>query len=163
MISPFRLLWVNGVRVLMCNLPSALSAKPIIVIIYPLTERVVREPQMFSQPVSSIFPFSPKPSVTWWTSGLPFPWCCLPTSSSVCLVVFPLPRSDELRTQKLKSHLVRTQSLNVLPLKPGVGQYIAIHSTLTERHFFLAYFYPSSPFTCIFCKTAPDFSGVGSG
>ena len=30
------------------------------------------------------------------------------------------PRSGELRTQKLKSHLVRTQSLNVLPLKPGV-------------------------------------------
>ncbi|WP_419597048.1 hypothetical protein, partial [Thiolapillus sp.] len=35
------------------------------------------------------------------------------------------PRSGELRTLKLKSHLVRTQSLNVLPLKPGVGQYIA--------------------------------------
>ena len=32
--------------------------------------------------------------------------------------------SGELRTQKLKSHLVRTQSLNVLPLKPGVGQFI---------------------------------------
>ena len=47
------------------------------------------------------------------------------------------PRSGELRTQKLKSHLVRTQSLNVLPLKPGVGQYIAIHATLTARDFFL--------------------------
>ena len=33
------------------------------------------------------------------------------------------PRSGELRTQKLKSHLVRTQSLNVLPLKPGVSVY----------------------------------------
>ena len=30
---------------------------------------------------------------------------------------------------EIKSHLVRTQSLNVLPLKPGVGQYIAIHAT----------------------------------
>ena len=40
-------------------------------------------------------------------------------------------RSGELRTQKLKSHLVRIQSLNVLPFKPGVGQYIAIHATLT--------------------------------
>ena len=30
-------------------------------------------------------------------------------------------RGGELRVQKLKSHLVRTQSLNVLPLKPGVG------------------------------------------
>ena len=49
--------------------------------------------------------------------------------------------SGELRTQKLKSHLVRTQSLNVLPLKPAVGQYIAMHSTLTARDFFLTYFY----------------------
>ena len=55
------------------------------------------------------------------------------------------PRSGELRMQKLKSHLVRTQSLNVLPLKPGVGQYIATHGTLTARDFFLAYFYPSGP------------------
>ena len=49
-----------------------------------------------------------------------------------------MPRSEELRTQKLKSHLVRIQSLNVLPLKPGVGQYIAIHAALTARDFFLA-------------------------
>ena len=32
------------------------------------------------------------------------------------------PRSGEPWTQKLKSLLVRTQSLNILPLKPGVGQ-----------------------------------------
>ena len=66
--------------------------------------------------------------------------------------LFFLSRSGELRTQKLKSPLVRTQSLNVLYLKPGVGQYIAIHATLTARDFFLAYFYPSGPFTCIFSK-----------
>ena len=48
------------------------------------------------------------------------------------------PRSGELRTQKLNSYLVRTQSLNVLPLKPGVGQYITIHATLTARDFFLS-------------------------
>ena len=60
------------------------------------------------------------------------------------------PRRWELRTQKLKSHLVRTQSWNVLPLRPGVSQYVAIHTTLTARNFFLAYFYPSGPFTCIF-------------
>ena len=66
-------------------------------------------------------------------------------------------RNGELRTQKLKSHLVRIQSLNVLPLKPGVGQYIAIHATLTARDFFLTYFYPSGPFTCIFSKTPPEF------
>ena len=61
-----------------------------------------------------------------------------------------VPRSGELRTQKLKSHLVRTQSLNVLPLKPGVGQYIDIHATLTARDFLLAYFYTSGPFTRFF-------------
>ena len=61
----------------------------------------------------------------------------------------PPPHSGELRTRKLKSHLVRTQSLNVLSLKPGVGQYIAIHATLTARDLFLAYFYPTGPFTCI--------------
>ena len=73
------------------------------------------------------------------------------------------PRSRELWTQKLKSHLVRAQSLNVLPLKPGVGQYIAIHATLTAREFFLAYFNPSGPFTCIFSKTSPDSCCVGCG
>ena len=67
-------------------------------------------------------------------------------------------RSGELRTQKFKSHLVRTQSLNVLPIKPGVNQYIAIHATLTARDFFLAYFNTSGPFTCMFSKTSPDFS-----
>ena len=70
---------------------------------------------------------------------------------------FVWPHSGELQTQKLKSHLVRTQSLNILPLKPGVGQYIAIHATLTARDFFLAYFYTSGSFTCIFSKTSPDF------
>ena len=69
----------------------------------------------------------------------------------------PVPPNGELRTQKLKSHLVRTQSFKVLPLKPGVGQYIAIHATLTARDFFLAYCYPSGPFTCIFSKLSPDF------
>ena len=68
------------------------------------------------------------------------------------------PRSGELRTQKLKSHLVRTQSLNVLPLKPEVGQYIAIYAMLFPRDFFFAYFYTSGPFICIFSKTSPDFS-----
>ena len=67
-------------------------------------------------------------------------------------------RSGELRTQKLQSHLVRTQSLNVLPLEPAVGQYTDIHATLTVRDFFLAYLNPSRPFTCIFSKTSPDFS-----
>ena len=76
------------------------------------------------------------------------------------VVVNPLHSSDEsrsgeLRAQKLQSQLVRTQSLNVPPLKPGVGQYLAVHATLTARDFFLAYFYPSGPFICIFPKPLP--------
>ena len=74
-----------------------------------------------------------------------------------CVFVLSCFRNGELRTQKLKSHLVKTQNLNVLPFKPGAGQYIAIHATLTARDFFLAYFYPSSPFTCILSKTSPGF------
>ena len=63
-------------------------------------------------------------------------------SGKVCIpelawVMVTKTRSGELRTQKLKSYLVRTQSLNVLHFKPGVGQYIAIHATLTAREFFL--------------------------
>ena len=36
------------------------------------------------------FSCSPLPSGTCRTPGLSIPWCCLPTSSSVCLVFFPL-------------------------------------------------------------------------
>ena len=80
------------------------------------------------------------------------------------MTVFPIvPRSGELGAQKLKPHLMRTQSLKVLPLKPGVGENIAIHATLTFRDFFLAYFYPSGPFTCIFSKPCPEFFCVFHG
>ena len=60
----------------------------IIIIIYPLTARVVWAPQMISQPVFSTFSCSPLPSGTCRTPGLSIPWCP-PTSSSVCLVFFP--------------------------------------------------------------------------
>ena len=59
-------------------------------LIYPLTTRVVRAPQMTSQPVSSILPCSPLLSGIWRTPGLSIPWCCLPTTSSIFLVFFPL-------------------------------------------------------------------------
>ena len=55
---------------------------------------------------------------------------------------------------------MRTRSLKVLPLKPGVGQYIATHATLTARNFFLANFYLSGPFTCIFPKPLPSVCRV---
>ena len=71
--------------------PPSLSARgDIFIIINPLTARVVGAPQMILQPVFSIFPCSPLPSGTCWTPGLSIPWCCLPTSSFVCLVFFPL-------------------------------------------------------------------------
>ena len=66
-----------------------------------------------------------------------------------------VPRRVELLMQKLKSILLRTQSLKMFPLKPGVGQYTTTHATLTARDFFLAYFYRSGPFICIFSKTFP--------
>ena len=62
----------------------------IINIINPLTARVVWAPQVILQPVFSIFPCSPLPSGTCRTPGLSIPRYCLPTSSSVCLVFFPL-------------------------------------------------------------------------
>ena len=65
--------------------------------------------------------------------------------------------SGELGTQKLKSHLMRIQSLKAFPLKPGVGQYIAMHATLSARDCFLTYFYPSGPFSCIFFQNLSQF------
>ena len=78
--------------------------------------------------------------------------CSLVLLSGHPHLLYPLPRSGELRTQKLKSHLLRTQSFKVFPSEPGVGQYIAIHATRTARDFSLVYFHPSGPFTCIFSK-----------
>ena len=75
-------------------------------------------------------------------------------------MAFSAYRSGEPQTQKLKSHLLRTQSLKVLALKPGVHQYIAVYAMLTARNFFLANFYPSCPFICIFSKTSPEFFPV---
>ena len=66
------------------------KADIIITIINPLTARVIGAPQMIWQPVFSIFPCSPLPSGTFRTPWLSIPWCCLPNSSSVCLVFFPL-------------------------------------------------------------------------
>ena len=57
---------------------------------HPFTARVVGAPQIILQPVFSIFPCSPLLFGTCRTPGLSIPWCCLPNSSSVCLVIFPL-------------------------------------------------------------------------
>ena len=79
-----------------------------------------------------------------------------PLALALVLFVFLLfSRSGELRMQKLKSHLLSTESLKVIPLKPGVGQYIAIHAMLTARDFFLAYFYSSGPFIRMWLSLVP--------
>ena len=54
-----------------------------------LSARVVEAPQVILQPVFSIFPCSPLPFGTCRIPGLSISWCCLPTSSSVCLAFFP--------------------------------------------------------------------------
>ena len=73
-------------------------------------------------------------------------------------VIISYPCGGELRMQKLKSHLVRTQSLNVLlqsleqvSIQPYILRFLPGISSL---------FYPSCPFTCIFSKTSPNFSCV---
>ena len=49
-----------------------------------------------------------------------------------------MPYVGVLWMQKLKTHLLmRTQSSKVLPVKPGIGQNIAIHASPTARDFFL--------------------------
>ena len=55
----------------------------------------------------------------------------------------------------LRSHLLRTQSSKVLPLKPRLGQYIAMHAMPTAKNFFPADFYLPSPFTFIFSSISP--------
>ena len=72
------------------NLPHLIAADMspfIIIIINPLTARVVGAPQMILQPVFSVFLCSPLPSGACRTQGLSIPWCCLPISSSVCLTL----------------------------------------------------------------------------
>ena len=50
----------------------------IIIIIDPLTARVVGAPQIILNSFFSIFPCSPLPSGTCRTPGLSIPWCCFP-------------------------------------------------------------------------------------
>ena len=76
---------------LLCTGNSLLSIIIIVIIIRnPLTSMVVGARQMILQPVFCIFPRFPLPSRTCRTPSLSIPWCCLSTSSSVCLVFCPL-------------------------------------------------------------------------
>ena len=73
------------------------------------------------------------------------------------IVFAPNPRNGVLQTYKLKTHLLRTQSSKILPLKPEEDQKIAMHATHTARDFFPANFYSPAPFTCIFSRTPLEF------
>ena len=60
-------------------------------------------------------------------------------------------------TARLEQIIAKEQARsNVLPLKPGVGHYVAMHASPTARDFILANFYPPGPFTRIF----PNLSQV---
>ena len=76
-----------------CSLCKPLS----FYLIYSLTVRVVRAPQMILQPVSSISSCSRLPSGIWRTPGLSIPWHCLPTSS--CLPCLLPPFTVPCRSQ----------------------------------------------------------------
>ena len=69
----------------------------------------------------------------------------------------PPPQSIGVpQTQKLNTHLLRTQSSEVLLLKPGAGLYIAMHVTPTVRNYFLANLSLSAHSTAFF-QTSPEF------
>ena len=86
---------------------------------YPLTARVVGAPLMISQPVSSIFLCSPLPSGTWRSPGLSIPWWCLSTSSSVCLVFFPL---SMCLARWFRPHLMNGRHVHTTASKSTVSQ-----------------------------------------
>ena len=62
--------------------PPSVDLSIIVIIIYPLTDRWGTTNDF----TTSFLHFSPLPSWPWRTPSLSIPWCCLPTSSSVCLV-----------------------------------------------------------------------------
>ena len=72
-------------------------------------------------------------------------------------------RCGELRDAEIKVSSGENTELKRSPFKAWGSQHIAIRATLTGRNFFLAYFYPSGPFTSIFPKPLPIFSCVGCG
>ena len=90
-------------------------------------------------------------------------WCpsCGSCSSYLLLQFFTrlssVDQANGITSLQLWPRSGETQSLNILPFKPGGGQYIAIHAALTARDFLLAYFYLSSQFTLFFPKPLPIF------
>ena len=113
---------------------------PFVISIFP-----VHSPLLAPKPVTSagnfcleyfylpgLFNFPPSPN---FSLSLSFPFN------------FPLFRFPQWGAvdAKIKVPSGENTELKRSPLKPGVGQYIAIRAMLTARDFFLAYFYPSGP------------------
>ena len=60
-----------------------------------------------------------------------------------------IPQQSEAADTEIKVPSVENTELRCSPfkeLKPGVGKYVVIHAMPTAKGFFLANFYPSSPF-----------------
>ena len=74
-----------------------------------------------------------------------------------------LSRNGELRTQKLKSPLLRLQSLKVFAIQTEAGPNIAIYAKLTARNFFLLISTLPVYSPAFFSKSLPSFSCFGCG
>ena len=66
----------------------------------------------------------------------------------------------EAADAEFKVPSVENTELEGSPFKAWRRSVIAIHAAVTARDFFLANFYPSGPFACIFSKTSTEFSCV---
>ena len=77
----------------------------------------------------------------------------------VLLSVF---HSGELQMQKLRSHLLRTQSSKVLLLKPGAGTCITMHATPSTMNFCLLVSTFPVHSAAFFPKPLPSFLGLCS-
>ena len=82
---------------------------------------------------------------------------CSSGLTSALLVLLTVPRSGELRTQKLKFQPVRTQRLYVLPLKPGVRS-VYSHTRYAYCQGFLPCLF--QPFRSIHLQNMCDFMYV---
>ena len=87
-VSPSRAHTPSRVRVTRCTYTWNVSSFILLTCPFFPWESLVPH-RWFSQPVSFICLCSPLPSRTWRNPGLSIHWCCLASSSSVCLVFFP--------------------------------------------------------------------------
>ena len=88
-------------------------------------------------------------------------WRCDSTTTTTTTTRTMSP-SRVLPTQKVKIHLLKTQRLKVLSLKPGAGQNIAMQASPSARDFFheLISSLPVHSTALFFSKPFPSFSCV---